>query len=318
MCHNYITGASPFYPLAWSRMPVFFPLLLAAASLASPAEPEPIIGGVPTEPGEFESVVAVYNADNLCSGTLVAPGIVLTAAHCVDQHPLSSIRVAAGQQVSRFAAVPAIAIGVHPQYCRECSPGDDDLFDYGYVVISEDALAVTDLAMPIADQDDWDAAIGEGGAITVVGYGSDEQGVTGVKRKVVTWITSQTATGQEFRAGGDFRDSCNGDSGGPAFVQLPDGRWLQAGVVSRGSEPCGRGGVYGTPYAALPWLQQETGVQLCGAECGACDCLDTAPPESGGCGCSTGSGVQTLWGLLPVLLAFRRARRGSAHVRRSL
>ena len=48
-------------------------------------------------------------------------------------------------------------------------------------------------------------------------------------------------------AGGDGHDSCNGDSGGPAYILVDGGRKV-AGLTSRATEgatnPCGEGGIY--------------------------------------------------------------------------
>src|SRR5262245_21923902 len=47
---------------------------------------QPILGGTQITVGEFPSVVAIFfgNFSSLCTGELIAPDKVLTAAHCVD------------------------------------------------------------------------------------------------------------------------------------------------------------------------------------------------------------------------------------------
>ncbi len=63
----------------------------------------------------------------------------------------------------------------------------------------------------------------------------------------------------EFVAGAPFldKDSCNGDSGGPAYV-YQRGRWLLAGATSRATRsavrPCGDGGIYTTVDAYRDWI----------------------------------------------------------------
>ncbi len=67
---------------------------------------------------------------------------------------------------------------------------------------------------------------------------------------------------KKFCAGGETgKDSCNGDSGGPAVVQQFAGsQMIQVGVVSFGSSVCGssqRAGVYTKVADFLPWIEQN-------------------------------------------------------------
>jgi secreted trypsin-like serine protease len=68
----------------------------------------------------------------------------------------------------------------------------------------------------------------------------------------------------EFAAGAPFldRDSCNGDSGGPAYVQV-DGEWHLAGATSRATasslRPCGDGGIYTRIDAYEEWIRSVPG-----------------------------------------------------------
>src|SRR5678810_1122169 len=71
------------------------PLVLALAH-AAPASPDAIVGGEPVEPGEHPAVVSVSAGGGLCTGTLLAPDLVLTAAHCLDQGFLQPSQVQIG------------------------------------------------------------------------------------------------------------------------------------------------------------------------------------------------------------------------------
>lgn len=101
---------------------------------------------------------------------------------------------------------------------------------------------------------------------TLVGFGNNDVNSTmgfGLKRQVSVPITSiRRAAGDnlsadeslcgfdshlEFVAGGGGRDSCNGDSGGPAFIVV-NGQKRVGGLTSRAADnathPCGEAGIY--------------------------------------------------------------------------
>jgi MYXO-CTERM domain-containing protein len=292
--------------------------LLASLPLGEPVrEPTPIYGGGAVEPGAWPNVTAILLGGQLCTGTLVSDRVVLTAAHCledVEVAGLLQVRITddiyapgATYKVERF--------GSHPQYCgsdpKVCKV---DVWDFGYLVLSEPVVGVAP-ARPLVTQAAWDEAMAVGASVTLVGYGYNEKLLHGIKRQVDAPIVKFSPSGLEFQAGGMGLDTCSGDSGGPAFVTLASGETLLAGVTSRGFTDCGKGGFYGIPYAALCWLNTETGVDLRGAEaCEACDCLATTAAEDG-CGCAAPEPARPVGPLVLVvvgLLGLGRRRRAYA------
>lgn len=290
----------------------------ASNDLTAPAAPQPIIGGEPTVAGEFDGVVAIVAGEGLCTGTVVAPRLVLTAGHCLSAlRPGQEVGVFYGDELNPAMQVAAEDWGVHPEFCSTCK---QDIFDYGYVLIEGTFSLPGGFLLPLVDQDEWDDSMRKGQDVTVVGYGEDPDSPTadkgiGVKRKVGTEIRKFSNEGLEFFAGGDERDSCAGDSGGPAFVRVADGSWRLAGIVSRGTNPCGDGGFYGVPFPALFWVRDETGIDLLPTDCESESCLDTSPPDDGACSLAPPTDRPPAWfvGLIVLggLAAAARRRRSA-------
>lgn len=220
-----------------------------------------IIGGAPT--AEFPECVAVGSlAGFCCSGTLIAPRLVLTAAHCARAG--CSRQVLIGEDVSNPAARKYFVteVVVHPEY------GSGPFNDLALLILSEPVVGVA--PREIAQGDAPERAK----FVRLVGYGAtDSNGKLGygVRRTVdVPVATPDAAYGAdpatEFVAGAPFTnmDTCPGDSGGPAYVEI-DGEWLLAGVTSRatkgGVRICGDGGVYERAGAFTDWIRSVSSGQ---------------------------------------------------------
>lgn len=290
------------------------------AAPTAPPDVDPIVGGEVTGEEEYGAIVALLTSQaGLCTGTVVSPRLILTAGHCLYKLDFGDqITVYYGNDLQAEMSVAATGYGSHPDFCDDCR---EDIYDYGYVELGTDFTPPDGFILPLTDQEEWDEAIRIGNEVTLVGFGEDPNAGNpmaslGTKRVVSTTISRFSELGTEFFAGGDGRDSCQGDSGGPAIVRLSDGTLRLAGIVSRGSDPCGDGGFYGAPFAALSWVREETGVDLLPAGCEDGECLDMSPPVTEQTRCAVASPKRSSlpWSML-VLLGLGLRRRGARSTR---
>lgn len=174
-----------------------------------------------------------------CTGTLVAPRLVLTAAHCVIDPRLSSdleVLVGAGVDAPGAAFHRVVQAIAHPDYQAD---GDDA--DVAVLVLDTPA-AVAPVALPA---DPVDAAL-VSQLVRVVGFG--DTGPTGEPpghKRTGTAVVTELAE-RWFRIEASPSMSCHGDSGGPVLGQLPGqagGAEVLLGVVSRGDPGCADYGI---------------------------------------------------------------------------
>lgn len=290
------------------------PLLLSASTSA------PVVGGTPVQPGAWRDAVAVLSPDAVCTGTLIAPDVVLTAGHCIDPSPIFVVvdTVDYGQPGGEPIRVKAAV--AYPDW--------QDSYDVGVLVLEH---AATVPPRVVAATCTARAALVAGAPVTLVGFGLTTTTGKGENTRLHEGrvpVLDATCTdpdacmpsvspGGEFIAGGARIDSCFGDSGGPVYLDTPDGPAL-AGVVSRGyptsGPPCGTGGVYVRADQVISWVERVTGEPIHRTRCtGAADEPATqatpATDDAGGCAATRTSSL-TL-GLAAALSAglIRRRRR---------
>jgi hypothetical protein len=91
------------------------------ALLAGPASAI-IGGGASTDPnGSRRYTVRIESPRGMCSGTIIAPDLVLTAAHCVTTGS-SSFRVVALDRAFKTRVIPVAAIAAHNTFVQGRTP----------------------------------------------------------------------------------------------------------------------------------------------------------------------------------------------------
>lgn len=176
------------------------------------------------------AVVALLSGGTpVCTGTLVAPDAVLTAAHCVTPDPPDAVAFGAAPDAGADVAA-VIAVVAHPAFDHEHLTDDIAL-----VRLASPALAAPVPLLRAASRDDL-----VGRPVRIAGFGltsADAPAAEPVRRRSGT-STIADADDTTFRFGPEPSQTCMGDSGGPTFVLDPDGVELLAGVHSAGDPDC--------------------------------------------------------------------------------
>lgn len=203
----------------------FLLALAIGLSSVSSAErnPQTLIGGSEVNLKDYPEVV-YYTADRAaCSGTVVGPSIVLTAAHCVQN----------GQHITDWQGKWQASCVRHPTYT--------DTQDYNAVDMAVCKRLDGSFRMKPATIADVGPVVGD--EITLSGYGcvrSDGKGGNDGTLRVgmapVIGLTEEWYLEYWFYTQGDSA-LCYGDSGGPAFRLIEDPKedaHVVLGVNSRG------------------------------------------------------------------------------------
>jgi trypsin len=248
-----------------------------------------VVGGVADTTDDaiaYITTTETATTSELCTGTLVAPTIVLTAGHCtLGQTPQTLVVGFASSSQFLSGTVPVTSVVTYPGF----SGSDEDVqggLDLGLVVLSASAPA-----SPVAiDQGDASTFVGK--SLRLVGYGYSDpasQNSSGTRLRADLTVTGACSALLAF---GDAKDNaCHGDSGGPLLATAPDGTVSIVGVVSFGDDlHCATSSYAVRVDRFLGWLNpyvaNESAPDGCGCPVSAIDC---AALEAGDAGVDAGS-----------------------------
>jgi secreted trypsin-like serine protease len=228
------------------------PLAVLVLSLAVAAPAEAVSGGTALPVSQAPYIAWLGGR---CTGTLISPTRVLTAAHCLDNHDaaLENLRIGVDGNVDEGGAKIAVAgYSVDPRFklsfpFSHASPQSAiAVDDVGVIVLEKPIRGIT----PIRLADGSDASIeAPGTPTTLIGFGitdtadapplqqgslpriSSAQCLTSYPNAIVAHM----GCALDPRTTGPFTQACPGDSGGPVLVATPSGP-VQIGVTSWGPE----------------------------------------------------------------------------------
>ena len=262
---------------------------VALAAVAAPASGQPaqrahrsVVGGTPADPAQYPYTVAIFRKGKMhCSGSVIAPTKVLTAAHCLFGFNLTNFQVITGRPDLRNPSV-GLTVGVtgghvHPDFEQT------GLHDVGVLDLAQ-PVSVTPVGLATPELNSGTTF--PGAQLHVSGYGAtkpfgthlspfdkttveivrtDQRCLRAYSRDLFAPDSMICALGAKRKNPGKFKihtSACSGDSGGPLVADTPAGP-VEVGTVSFGGALCGLSGtpaVYSRISSSVDFIKGVAGL----------------------------------------------------------
>lgn len=234
---------------------------------------------------EYDFTVAISYRDQIhCSGSLIAPNFILTAAHCLlpiqfpgrypDFIQETKIHFGNGVEGGDFSHYSAnktyeiIDIHVHPSYLGHVNFRGN--FDLALLELKRPVKNITPASLPKSEQDELQF-FNEYDQFKLIGHGLREHAFeyrrqslerelrVGRRYSLKLPLVSKTST--EVWLAKENKTACTGDSGGPLTIKDDKEQVVQIGVSSRIVGPCGgkrSQTIYSRVFHSRCWIKSVT------------------------------------------------------------
>jgi len=221
-----------------------------------------ITNGMPAT-GDLGVAALMEGGALLCTATLIAPRVLLTAAHCVADGAMPTAFFGSAPEGDAGTSIAVVATLVHPAFDPSTLTND-----VAMALLAQDAPpGATPWPLPTAPLDSSSVGL----SLRLVGFGETAAGDSSPPQKRVGTATLASLTATQLVLTPAPSQPCEGDSGGPAFATI-GGTEVVVGVTSSGDAQCTQGGhdmrVDAFTSFITPWLRATAeGAAGPGARC---------------------------------------------------